>query len=317
MATTPTTASSLYNTPLAISESVTLKAFTVAPGYRDSLVTSVSFSITESETQSGDWNSDAIQPSSNPFFWKYKGNQVFLVGASDDDALFKWDHSDMVAHLNLLQATGGNFIRNVLNYAENNVDGRDSGANNIQPHGSSNGVFDLNTFNPSYFNRLETFLYEAQQRDIIVQVTLWEGFDFINKEASYSLKYHDLSWNPANNINYTSAASGMAEVNESYFPFQSEFPNKIKFFNSIPSVDNNTMLLGYQKLFVEKVLESTLKFNNVTYNVHNERHNPIPKAWADYWVGFVKSYASSQGKTIYIADMGDKYYANTQHRKKF
>ena len=53
---------------------------------------------------------DRIQPyPPKPFYWQYKGAPVLLLGGSVEDDLFQI--AAIAAHLDLLQAVGGNYIR--------------------------------------------------------------------------------------------------------------------------------------------------------------------------------------------------------------
>ena len=53
---------------------------------------------------------DRIQPCPpNPFYWQYKGVPVLLLGGSVEDDLFQINA--IAAHLDLLQAVGGNYFR--------------------------------------------------------------------------------------------------------------------------------------------------------------------------------------------------------------
>ena len=55
-------------------------------------------------------NNNRIRPySKNPFYWQYKGEPVLLLGGSIEDNLFQI--SDIEAHLDLLHAVGGNYVR--------------------------------------------------------------------------------------------------------------------------------------------------------------------------------------------------------------
>ncbi len=253
-----------------------------------------------------------IQPSINkPYYWEYQAQPILLIGGENDDGLFQWPIDEMVAHLDLLQSSGGNYIRNVLNHAHNNLSGLDQ--NDVMPHAKTEKGYDLNIFNPEYFQRLERLLTEARKRDIIVQLTFWEAFDFIDgnlsgKLGNFYFRYDKLSWNPKNNINYSAEESGIPTTNTTIATWEKEWKN-IGFHYTIPGMSNdNAMVRGYQEKFIRRVLDSTLKYDNVLYNVQNERQWIIPIEWANYWVTFASDYAKSQGKTIYVTDMADKYY---------
>ncbi len=262
------------------------------------------------------YNSESvIQPyKTNSFYWEYHGSPKLLIGGSEDDNIFQWPLDELVEHLDLLQSSGGNYVRNVLNHARNNISGFDR--NDVMPHNKRDGLYDLDDFNQEYFDRLERFLMEAWQRDIIVQLTFWEAWDFLEgnlegKLGDFYARYDQLSWNPKNNINYSADDSGMKESNTTVATWKKEWENQVGFFYTVPGMSNdNALLRGYQEKFIRRVLDSTLKFDNVLYNVQNERQWVIPQTWPDYWITFAREYAESQGKIIYVTDMADKYYMN-------
>ena len=54
-----------------------------------------------------------IRPyAANPYYWQYEGKPVLLLGGSKDDNLFQLP--DLEAHLDAIQAAGGNYIRNTM-----------------------------------------------------------------------------------------------------------------------------------------------------------------------------------------------------------
>ena len=105
--------------------------------------------------------------------------------------------------------------------------------------------FDLDEFNPEYFNRLKTFVARAEELGIIVEVTL------------FCSTYQDAYWqrnpfNPENNIN--------------------ELPENLDRQKS--NTLNNGNLTGFQKKMVEKIVTELNNFDNVFYEIQNE-------PWAD------------------------------------
>jgi hypothetical protein len=58
---------------------------------------------------------DRIQPyPENPFYWRYQGEPVLLLGGSDDDNLFQWTGARLIEQLDLLKSVGGNYVRNTM-----------------------------------------------------------------------------------------------------------------------------------------------------------------------------------------------------------
>ena len=111
-----------------------------------------------------------IQPyCNNPRYWQYKGQPLMLLGGSREDNLFQIP--DLAAHLALLRSVGGNYIRCTMS-------SRDEG--DVWPFyfDTTIGKYDLTRFNPVYWQRFADLLNLTASLDIIVQVEVWDRFDF-------------------------------------------------------------------------------------------------------------------------------------------
>ncbi len=260
------------------------------------------------------WQTKSIQPDpANPRFFKFDNTPIYLLGASDDDEIFNWTPAQRNAHLDLMQANGGNFIRNVLNTSTTHIAslggyGRETDGLMLQPFlkftsGPNSGLYDLSQYNQVWFDRLAAFLAECESRSIIVALTLWELWDFIEISTQ---RYHTNAWNPTNNINYNSTQSGLPTYNISIFPWTSAWTTAIRFGFTVPALDNRTIVLNLQKAFITKVMQTCLPYTNVLYNMVNERMDQsAPLQFADYWIQFIKDRAAEQGKTIQTTDMSN------------
>jgi hypothetical protein len=235
-------------------------------------------------------NSAVIQPYiKNPRYWQYNGAPLLLIGGSDQDNLFNhpqiWPFG-LESHLDLLVSCGGNYIRNTMS-------SRDYG--NLWPfRKEKSGLFDLNRWDENYWHRFENLIRMAHARDIIIQIEIWDRFDFTREPWSNN------SFNPKNNINFDSQQSGLMEVIKTH-PGEKEN----SFFRSIPSLENNTILLNYQQRFVEKILSITLKYPNILYCISNETNED--QAWSDYWAVFVSNRAADKGVLIHVTEMYDAW----------
>ena len=244
----------------------------------------------EAGTIPNDWR---IQPyATNPWYWQYKGEPVMLLGGSREDNLFQI--GDLEAHLNVLTASGGNYIRNTMS-------SRDEG--DPWPFFMlSDSTYDLDRLNEPYFERFEKLLRFAYERDIIVQIELWDRFDF-SREPWLLNPYR-----PANNINYTTDQTGL----------ENEYPrhpgrNDNPFFRSIPAHENNKQLLGYQHMQVDRMIEISLPYPNVLYCMDNET-SATPE-WGLYWSGYIKEKASEMGVDVQTTEMWDAWdLRDDQHR---
>jgi hypothetical protein len=193
----------------------------------------------------------------NPWYWSYHGEPILLLGGSDDDNLFQWSEKDLVAQLDRLATAGGNVIRNTMS------DRKDKGFEVYPFQQREDGKYDLNQWNEEYWTRFERMLHETAKLDIIVQIEVWDRFDYTDSGGSDRWKIHP--YNPQNNVNYTYEQSGFAER-------YTDHPgaNKQPFFFTTPKQRNNAVVLPVQQRFVRKMLEHTLRYDHVLYCMDNE-----------------------------------------------
>jgi hypothetical protein len=235
---------------------------------------------------------NAIKPYTlNKAYWQYEGKPVLLLGATDNDNLFQ--NSNMKTHLDSLKEVGGNYIRNTMS-------DRDSGDMHAF-YLNREGKYDLNRWNREYWDCFETLLTLAEERDIIVQIEIWDRFDHSREPWKTD------PFNPGNNINYSFSESGL----DSVYPLHPG-RNGQPFFYSVPGLNNNTVLLKYQKLFVEKLLSISLKYNNVLYCIDNETSGE--EEWASFWAAYIKEFAGD--KDIYVTEMWDDWDVKSATHKR-
>lgn len=246
----------------------------------------------------------ALHPwAENPFYWSYRGEPILLLGGSNDDNLFQWLEQDLIAQLDRLSAAGGNIIRNTMS------DRKDKGFEVYPFKQEKNGKYNLDKWNKEYWNRFERMLREAEKREVIVQIEVWDRFDYTDSGGSNRWQLHP--YNPKNNVNYSCEESGFAER----YP---DHPgaNRQPFFFTTPEQRNNAMVLHYQQRFVEKMLSHTLKYGHVLYCVDNE--TSAEEAWGRYWACFIKERAAQKGKTVFVTEMWDNWnLADETHKRTF
>lgn len=225
----------------------------------------------------------------NPCYWEYRGEPVLLLGATDEDNLF--NHPDiwpfgLESHLDLMVATGGNYIRNTMA-------SRDPG--NLWAHVRElDGLYDLDQWNDEYWAGLERLLRLAYDRDIIVQIEVWDRFDFARDP------WQENPFNPRNNRNYDPEGSGLPEVVESH-PYLRENP----FFRAIPELDDLPVVLRHQQAFVDQLLSITLDFPNVLYVVSNETNES--EAWSAFWARWIHDAAARADVEVHVTEMWDPW----------
>ena len=232
---------------------------------------------------------NGIKPySENPRYWQYRGEPVFLLGASDDDNLFQWPSPDLERHLDAMKAAGANYVRNTMS------DRRDKGFELYPFKRRDNGKYDLSQWNDAYWKRFDRFLAETAKRDIIVQIEVWDRFDYSTNN------WPGNPYNPKNNVNYSGRDSTLAAV----YP---DHPgrNKQPFFFTTPKQRNITTVLQYQKRFVEKMLSYSLKYDHVLYCMDNETSGE--GKWALYWSQLILDQAKAKGRKVYVTEMWDDW----------
>ncbi len=235
----------------------------------------------------------------NPWYWQYKGEPVMLLGASNDDNLFQWPEEMLIPHLDSMKSVGANYVRNTMS------DRQDRGFELYPFAQLENGKYDLNQLNEDYYNRFDFFLKETQKRNIIVQIEVWDRFDY----ARNHWPIHP--YNPKNNVNYSSEESGL-DLEYPDHPGQ----NKQPFFFTTPKQRNNEVLLKYQKSRVEKMLDISFKYDHVLYCIDNE--TSAEEEWGIYWAEFILNKAKDAGKEICVTEMWDAWdLTSEQHKRTF
>ena len=160
---------------------------------------------------------DRIQPyARNPFYWQYKGVPVLLLGGSREDNLFQI--ADIETHLDLLQTVGGNYVRCTMS-------SRDPGDAWPFERQADTELYDLEQPGADYWGRFERFLKLCAERNIVVQIELWDRFAFTRGP------WQDNPYNPKNNRNYDGEESGLVEAIDTH-PGQRESA----FFRSVPAL---------------------------------------------------------------------------------
>lgn len=221
----------------------------------------------------------------NRRYWEYDERGVLLIGGSDEDNLFNFDTlatgERLEDQLDRLAAAGGNYVRNTMS---------DRDAGNVYAFAKVGDCYDLTQWNDVYWQRLDRFLQLTHQRDIVVQIELWDMWDL---EGDGWARH---PFNPANNVNYS---AGRTTLPESWTGTALEQAHP--FYQTTPAENNDEIVLGFQRRFVQKVLEHTLRWDHVLYVIANESR--LSEHWSDYWQSFARGQAAAGGRRICVADM--------------
>ncbi len=226
----------------------------------------------------------------NPRYWQYKGRPILLLGGSKDDNLFQIP--DLKEHLDEMVEVGANTIRNTMS------DRPDYGFE-VNPFVQRpDGKFDLGRWNDEYWRRFENMLRWTAERDIIVQIELWDKWDMHADGWTRSV------WNPANNVNYTYDDTRLAAA---YAPPQyrdgTSYGKPHDFFLTVPALNDDRSVLSYQQRFVDKVLSYAMPCDHVLYCISNEIHPQYPPQWGWYWADYLRRQAAVVGRGIEVTEM--------------
>ncbi|MBN1844050.1 MAG: hypothetical protein JW810_00075, partial [Sedimentisphaerales bacterium] len=252
-----------------------------------------------SAADADEYDTNRIKPwTANPRYWQYRGRPILLAGGSKDDNLFQIP--DLRAHLDLLAGVGGNYIRNTMS-------GRNDKGFEVQAFSKRpDGLYDLNRFNPEYWQRFETLLKLTGERGIVVQIEVWDRFDHARENWAQTSPF-----NPKNNVNYTAAESGLKEVISTHAG-----QNENRLFHTVPALDNNQLVLKYQQAQVDKMLSISLQYDHVLYCMDNETSGSAE--WGKYWSEYIRAQAKKRGRTVETTEMWDPWdLADAMHRHTF
>lgn len=237
-----------------------------------------------------------IRPSDeHPRYWQYKGETVMLLGGSDKDSLFHVP--ELEAHLDEMRAVGANYIRCTMS------DRKDRGYEAWRVAQLPDGRYDLGKWNEAYWKHFENLLEWTEERDIIVQIEVWDRFDYSRDN------WQGHPYNPRNNVNYTHEESGLG-------PDYPDHPgrNQQPFFFTTPGQRNNVVVLAHQQRFVDKLLSHTLEYAHVLYCMDNETSGE--EAWATYWAGYIRERATEAGREVCLTEMWDAWDLKAdEHRR--
>ena len=236
---------------------------------------------------------DRIRPhAAYPSYWEYKREPVLLLGGSKDDNLFQIP--DLQEHLDLLASVGGNCIRNTMS------DRQDKGYEAYPYRRLPSGKYDLTQWNDEYWRRFETMLRLTHERDVIVQIEVWDRFD--QTDAKGNGHWQKSPYRPANNTNYTGRQTGLADRYPAH-PSRDRQP----FYHSIPGMaqyrPKYDRIRKFQERFVAKMLSYSLPYGNVLYCMNNE--TSTDPRWGQHWMAFIRGKAAEVGTEVYVTDMFD------------
>ncbi len=189
----------------------------------------------------------------NPHYFSYHGKPTILVGSTEHYGSVINPDFNFVKYLTTLKKTGINHTRIWLgDYVEKpgdfclseNTSAPEPGRfltpwvrSAVPGFPLGGNKFDLDKWNPEYFDRLQAFMKAADDNDIIVECILF----FVGPNWQY------LPMNNANNINSTTQINGSDYL----------------------TLDNGN-ILEYQEKYCLKIIHELNNYDNVIFNIANE-----------------------------------------------
>jgi hypothetical protein len=233
----------------------------------------------------------------NPrYFTDGSGKTIFLaaahtwanlqdIGFTDPPPAF-----DYAAHLDFLQRHHHNFIRlwrwELSRWTEN----RDKRVRYCTPHpwrraGPGKALdgkprFDLEQWDPAYFERLRSRVKAAGERGTYVSIMLFEG---------WGLTFASWDGHPFNVKNNVQGINGDPDGDGKGLETQAL---------KIPAVTR------LQEAYVRKVIDTVNDLDNVLFEIANESNFTHSKEWQYHMIRFIKSYEKSQPKQHLVGMTG-------------
>ena len=287
----------------------------------------------------------ALQPwDQNPAYWEHEGAPRLLLGSSATDHLFLADGEgfpkntvppqlvlNLYDHLEVVQAIGANYVRNVMSQREGVV-----GTGGVPLEGprvpfrkDGSGKFNLSLFNDQctetvptsasfgsssvaikteleaalgsacYWTRFDAFLAATHNLGIFVQIELWDRFDYSDSNDSAHPEWdfwQKSPWRPANNSNYTPIESGLSDSEYNFGNIEEIQP----FFHGVPghpSYDSASQARKAQYDLVRGYQEAFVR-KMLDYSLRYDHvlylgnnETGTHMSWGLHWMKFIKDTA--------------------------
>jgi hypothetical protein len=215
--------------------------------------------------------------------WRYfddgSGKPVYLVSShtwmvdlsSPGWPQADWDANKLNKYLDFTQYWNLNFIRTWMWE-------HDTGAEGIWVK-NAQGKFDLNQLNQAYFDRLHTFVREAEKRHIYVGVMLFQGFSgAISLKTLNATTWKNWELHPMNATNNINSINGD--------------PTREGYGIEIHNVEN-TAIMPYWEAYVKKMVDTFNDCNNVIWEMGNE--DPYPP-FSKHFIDVIHSYEKTKSR---------------------
>jgi hypothetical protein len=250
-----------------------------------------------------------IKVADNGHYFEYDGKPLFLLGLGKWTLINKID-VNYTAHNQWYQSYGINYNRITLTspwYTDRTKQVFPWNRSTTPGANDGGNKFDLNEFDPVFWDRLRGYLQDCEDRGIIVCIEFFDECSVEQGGDPHRWDYHP--FNPQNNINNIPDLDTMDASYSSSTGWSESFYNV-----------NNSVLMTLQDTYVQKLLNETSQYGNVIYEMANEYGGegstqfPGHFAWPQHWIDFFSDYEAASGVQLLLTNMPfGEYYDQAEY----
>ncbi|MFZ5831482.1 MAG: alpha/beta hydrolase [Planctomycetota bacterium] len=195
----------------------------------------------------------------NPHYLNYRGKPIILVVSDHTWFAVTAADYDYARFFDALAANHNNFTRiypgaHPVNYENQPL---------IFPWAkSADGRYDLDKWNPAYFERLHALMKYAMEKEVIVDICLFNGWG-TDEKKTYQWRWQ---WCPLNDANNVQDGVGVKRDHQCTL--------------------DEPQLVAYQKAYVRKIVSELNRYDNLIYDVADEPDffNAIDDQKVNLWI---------------------------------
>ena len=220
-------------------------------------------------------------------YWQYQGQPVLLLGGSKDDNLFQIP--DLKEHLDEMAAVGANYIRNTMS------DRQDKGFELYPFKPLADGKYDLDQWNETYWQRFENMLRWTSERGIIVQIEVWDRFDY--STATTGSRIRTTPRTTSTTPTSSRALPSTTRITRAATSSPSSSPR--------PSSGTTRSCCRTSSGSSTSCSPTRCKHDHVLYCMDNETSGE--EAWGAYWAEYIRQRAKEAGTQVCVTEMWDAW----------
>jgi hypothetical protein len=148
----------------------------------------------------------------------------------------------------------------------------------------ANGRYNLDAWNPAYWQRIRDFVAKARDREIVVEVSIFPP-NFLRKSGQWSNEDWRPAWNKDFNVNGVFGANSEGHFVPEFFDLD---------YHEVSN--SGKRLIDYQKALVDKTIAELGSFENVYFEIANEF--PVGAdidqvfPWQQHWARYIRESSS-------------------------